>query len=106
MTHPYSQSELEAMSPQTHVCPCNVCKYVDDENPTAVELEARMFCGHCLGSGEISAAWGCGDNTVSAFRKKADDLPSVNGLVLCLNCHIQRHHEACGGCDNGWAEGS
>jgi hypothetical protein len=118
MPHPYTQIELEAMSPAPHQGVCGSCAFVDPANPTDEERDTQIGCLDCGGGGTIQAVWdvakaktcgGCGGDQISAFSLMPED------KVLCLNCRIQRHHDACRerdenddvvACSHGWPSGS
>lgn len=117
MPHPYTEEELDAGTWTEHTGTCGACYPVDPQNPTPSESKARSECPHCLGSGEhrarlmdtnglVGLCDECGNNTMKTTRHVKGDGAAPRAILICRNCLVQNHHDACKDCSAGWLEGA
>lgn len=95
--------------PVKHESQCGNCAFVDDENPTEAEVEARLSCKVCGSVGRNLWTY----QTTGAKQKclccGATGLPTMikgnmltGDKIMCLNCQLKEHGDYCSCGDTSW----
>lgn len=105
----HTEAYLRSLSPASHEAECAACAFADPDNPTQVEVEARLACQECRGFGRrFWAYWTRGANGtchtcwLSSVPVMVSPGPMGQDKVICLNCQLSAHGTGCACGDPSW----